>query len=287
MSDRYSETEEPELIRDPAEKALAEARNALRQFDVGMVLLEHWLDTGRPHLRPSDLLTLNRFAIAGVHKFAGTFRNTDVRIQGSQHQPPSADFVPELVEDFCAYVNANWDTQTPEHLSAYTLWRINWIHPFADGNGRTARILSYIVLSAKGGFRLPGIVTIPEQISENKKPYYEALEAADRAFLRGRIDVSKVQTLIENSLEKQLESVAQRAQIPEDITSNKKVVLKSELLEALVPMIEKSLLTQPDRNRHVSSFVEKNPVLIGGVFNVIAAILGAIGGAILTFLFGR
>ena len=42
--ERHSSVEEPDLIADPEEKALAEARNALRQFDIGMVLLEHWLD---------------------------------------------------------------------------------------------------------------------------------------------------------------------------------------------------------------------------------------------------
>jgi Fic family protein len=96
-------------------------------------------------------LTLNRFALEDVNRFAGTFRNSSVTISGSRHQPPNAAKVPELVEDFCDYINANWETKSAIHLSAYALWRINWIHPFADGNGRTARIVSYVVLSAKLG----------------------------------------------------------------------------------------------------------------------------------------
>src|SRR5258707_411874 len=125
MADRHSQTDEPDLIQDPAEKALAEARNALRQFDVGMVLLDHWLDAPAQtrHLRPSDLLTLNRFALEDVNRFAGTFRNANVTISGSQHQPPPAANVPELVEDFCDYVNANWQAKTAIHLASYALWR--------------------------------------------------------------------------------------------------------------------------------------------------------------------
>ncbi|HET9282483.1 MAG TPA: Fic family protein [Candidatus Angelobacter sp.] len=49
------------------------------------------------------------------------------------------------------------------HLAAYVIWRLNWIHPFADGNGRTSRALSYLVLCTRLGERLPGTVTIPDQ----------------------------------------------------------------------------------------------------------------------------
>jgi Fic family protein len=48
---------------------------------------------------------------------------------------------------------------TPIHLAAYLMWRLNWIHPFADGNGRTSRIISYVVLSIRAGAILPGTPT--------------------------------------------------------------------------------------------------------------------------------
>lgn len=63
--------------------------------------------------------------------------------EGSKHEPVGAHLVPELVEDMCDYVNDHWDESTPIHLAAYLMWRLNWIHPFADGNGRTSRIISY------------------------------------------------------------------------------------------------------------------------------------------------
>jgi hypothetical protein len=31
----------------------------------------------------------------------------------------------------------------PTELAAYGLWRLNWIHPFVEGNGRTARAVCY------------------------------------------------------------------------------------------------------------------------------------------------
>lgn len=42
----------------------------------------------------------------------------------------------------------NW-SKPADHLGAYVLWKLNWIHPFADGNGRTARAVAYVVMSIK------------------------------------------------------------------------------------------------------------------------------------------
>jgi fido (protein-threonine AMPylation protein) len=66
-------------------------------------------------------------------------------------------------------------------------------HPFTDGNGRTARAASYIVLCAHLGLRLPGSNTIPDQIAADKTPYYLALEAADAAAEQGHINVSQLE----------------------------------------------------------------------------------------------
>ena len=281
MADRHSRTDEPDLIQDPGERALAEARNALRQFDVGMVLLDHWLDAGAKtgrYLRPSDLLTLNRFALEGVNKFAGVFRNGEVRIDGSRHQPPVPSLVPELVEDFCDYINSKWKDSSATELAAYALWRINWIHPFADGNGRTARIVSYIILCAKLGLRLPGTITIPEQIAADKAPYYAALEAADNSFEGERIDVSEVGSLLERCLEEQLKSAVQ-APAAGTIASTD-VVTSVELLTR-VQFLEEALKTS--RSRPISDFIERNPILFSGLFGIISAIIGSL----LTIFFGR
>ena len=111
----------------------------------------------------------------------------------------------------CDYVNDNWETATAVHLAAYVLWRVNWIHPFTDGNGRTARALSYLVLCLRLGYELPGVNTIPEQISANKVPYYKALEEADAAWREERVDVSAMEAYLGSLLAAQLVHVHQLA----------------------------------------------------------------------------
>lgn len=201
---RDSKALEPELISDPQKKAEAEARNGLRQYDAGIKTIQTALERPPFKLRLSLILGLHREALAGISTYAGNFRPAGVEIKGSKHEPPGPHQVPEFVEDMCDYVNANWDKSTPLHLAAYIMWRLNWIHPFADGNGRTSRVTSYVVLSIRAGAILPGTPTIPDQIVDNRNPYFDALDAADAAWKDGRVDVSKMEELLGGMLAKQL-----------------------------------------------------------------------------------
>lgn len=180
---RHSKAHEPELITDPVEKAEREARNALRQFDVATQLIDDFLRVPeRPfRLRPSQVMQLHAAALEGLSAFAGRYRPAGVDIEGSRHVPPLGGLVPTLVEDMCDYVNGHWKAASAIHLAAFVMWRLNWIHPFDDGNGRTSRMTAHIVLCVRLGYQLPGRYTIPEQIAEDKGPYYRALEAADTA----------------------------------------------------------------------------------------------------------
>ena len=209
---RHSLAEDIAIISDPTLRAEAEARNGLRQFDFGMRMVEDALDKGKFfRLRLSAILSLHREALVGISHLAGQTRPASVAIQGSKHQPVDAYRVNELVEDMCDYINERWLSATPIHLSAYTMWRLNWIHPFADGNGRTSRIVSYIVLCIALRAILPGTNSIPDQIVANRQPYFEALEAADAAALDGHIDLSKMEALIEQLLAVQLADLFSRA----------------------------------------------------------------------------
>jgi Fic family protein len=192
---RHSQAVEAELILDPEERARREASNALEQTAQMQSLIAQTVADGRPfRLRPSVLLGLNRAALKGISLYAGLFRPGDIAIGKSKHEPPGAHLVPELIEDLCDYVMDNWGKAMPIHLSAYVMWRINWIHPFTDGNGRTARATSYLVLSVGTGMLLPGTRTIPEQTIANRAAYYAALEEADEAWKeRNVLDLSAME----------------------------------------------------------------------------------------------
>jgi Fic family protein len=205
---RHSTARDAELITDPDSLAEREALNGLRQFDAVVEMVEYYQHENRPfRFKPSQLLHLHRFALDGISSYAGNFRPAGIEIGGSRHQPPGAYQVPELVDDLCEYVNAGWSERSAVHLAAYVLWTLNWKHPFTDGNGRTSRAASYMVMCCKLGYVLPGKQTIPDQISENKQPYYEALEAVDESLRAGEVNLAKVEEMLSSMLGRQLYAV--------------------------------------------------------------------------------
>ncbi len=221
---RHSKAEAPEPISDPDERARAEAANGLRQFDAGKAAAQEAIDriaagSNRFRLRPSLIMGLHREALEGINPFAGAYRPGSVSITKSKHTPPPRIQVPSLVEDMCDYVNDNWESKSPLHLSAYVMWRLNWIHPFDDGNGRTSRIASYVVLMIRSGFILPGTPTIPDQIVQDRSGYFRSLDASDEACREGRIDVSRMEELLGRMLARQLAGFYQLAggRLPEGV----------------------------------------------------------------------
>ncbi len=205
--DRQSEPIHPEALPPLTEegKARQETANNLFQFDRMIELIgEANRDSGRFRLRPHVLQELNRISILRIESEAGRWRDLPMQIGGSRHNPPPPEEVPRHIDEMCDYVNDNWDSKSALHLAGFIMWRLNWIHPFVDGNGRTTRAVSYYVLCAKLEFHIPGVTTIPELVANNKQPYYEALEAADEVEKQGKIDVSAMENLIKNLFAKQL-----------------------------------------------------------------------------------
>lgn len=212
--DRHSHAEDAQLLSDPDEIARREAENGLRQFNLALEMIRTSVkdDERQFKLRAGPILQLHKAALDGLHRLAGTFRNTPVTIGGSKHQPLHEAFVADEVQLMCEYVNNNWENKSAAHLAAYVLWKMNWIHPFADGNGRTARAVSYVVLSTKLDGLLPGTPTIPEQIATDKQPYYMGLELADQAWTSTeKVDVSALEAMLNKMLAAQLLSATKEA----------------------------------------------------------------------------
>jgi len=210
--ERHSEAASPSLITDPIEEAQRESENALAQFDRVLDLIDRVARDARPfRLRTSMILDLHRLALDGLSNYAGNFRPADVAIGQSKHVPPAAHLVPGLVEEMCDYVMDNFATAKALHLCAYVMWRLNWIHPFTDGNGRTSRALAYFVLCARIGYRLPGQETLPEQIARDKPPYYAALELADEHWKSESLDLTELEQLLDGCLAAQLLSAYEDA----------------------------------------------------------------------------
>lgn len=182
--------------------ARVQEKNLLRQYDLLTNCIELGLIQGPTALDKYTLWALNHAAVANISQFGGRFRSEPIYV--SNHIPPHFKDVPVLMDRFISFIHENWFILRPTQLAAYALWRLNWIHPFIEGNGRTARAVCYYVLCVRSGQLLPGNKTVAERIRENRDPYVAALQAADRAWVDGNLDISAMEAYLAGLLVQQL-----------------------------------------------------------------------------------
>jgi len=122
---------------------------------------------------------------------AGHYRNVSVRILGAVHLPPNPAKIPEMMKEFLSWFYAKQHTLSVPILAALVHYYFVYIHPFIDGNGRTARLLMNLVL-IQNGFP-PAVI-----LNLDRKKYYRVLRKADQGDLEDFVNF--VGKAIERSL---------------------------------------------------------------------------------------
>lgn len=193
-------------VREADDKILydrVQEQNLLRQYDLLANCIEIGLSKGIEAFDKYVLWSLNAAAVSNIAQFGGRYREEPIYV--GNHLPPHFKNVSHEMDLALSVVHENWTVfDDPLTLPAYILWRMNWIHPFIEGNGRTARAACYYLISMKYGALLPGKKTVPERIRDDRKPYYAALQAADRAWADGHFDVSELRNYLNQLVKDQL-----------------------------------------------------------------------------------
>ena len=142
-------------------------------------------------LNKLDILSIHHLVLQKIEKdFAGKYRTSGVRISGANFVPPNALKVDEFVSELIDFAN---DSEVDILIrSAIFHHRFVGIHPFFDGNGRTARLLLNLILM-KSGF--PSAIIL----KNDRKKYYDALNQANNQ------DYSKLVLLILQAVERTLD----------------------------------------------------------------------------------
>lgn len=178
-------------------------QNLNRQYQLLTNSIEIGLTKGPGAFDKFLLWAFNHVAVANISQFGGRFRREPIYV--SDHIPPHYEEIDEWIDRCVSSIQENWFVWSPTELAAYGLWRLNWIHPFIEGNGRTARAASYYLLCVRSGTLLPGRKIVPERIRETREDYEEALTAADRAWDQGHLNFSVMEDYLAGLLQAQLE----------------------------------------------------------------------------------
>lgn len=156
------------VIAPPRE--VQEVKNALAAYDR--------FGTWRPEVE-KDLLEAHRVLMSGLIDGAGRYRRGGVGVMADQqviHLAPPADWVPHLMGDLFGWLVAT--DAHPLIASSIFHYEFEFIHPFADGNGRMGRLWQSLILARWNP--LFADISVESLIFAHQAEYYQAIQESTR-----------------------------------------------------------------------------------------------------------
>ena len=151
------------VVAPPRE--IQEARNAIEVYD----RLEEW----DPY-KESDLLSAHEIMMRGLMDFPGQYRTGGVGVMGKKeviHVAPPAGRVPVLMRDLFDWLNRT--ERHPLVVSSVFHYEFEFIHPFADGNGRMGRLWQTLILARWNP--IFAITPVESMVHARQQGYYETI----------------------------------------------------------------------------------------------------------------
>jgi Fic family protein len=142
-----------------------------------------------PPLTVGEMKALNRMVLEGLtvedHVVPGELRTVSVGVPGYRGAP--AEDCETLLERLCEWLNGADFEAPPERKIVYAAIKavlahlyIAWIHPFGDGNGRTARLLEFRILICSG-VPSPAAHLLSNHYNQTRTKYYQELRRASQS----------------------------------------------------------------------------------------------------------
>lgn len=156
-----------------AGKSMREHMEAINHYEAILYIRD--LAARQINLDEREIRNIHALVLRGIDRDnAGKYRSVPVLISGSRHTPPQPWQVPKLMEAFGLWLASEAPSLHPVLRAAEAHERLVTIHPFIDGNGRTARLVMNLILLREG---YP-IANIPGD-TDSRIAYYSALEKSN------------------------------------------------------------------------------------------------------------
>lgn len=166
----------------PSDENLQELRNIRKAID----FIEETFDgDDSQQITPSFIREVQKIVVTDLKhdgsKWPGDWRKCPVHITKSNHKPPDHIEIPQLIQELCGYIADDNDNKMDIIKIALAHHRLAAIHPFDNGNGRTARLVTYAMLiKAKFINKTMRTILNPSAIfCMDRQEYYDKLAAAD------------------------------------------------------------------------------------------------------------
>jgi len=196
------------------------------------------LATSKEEINEEAVLHIHKLIMLGITEDAGRYRTVGVRITGASFMPPPSSEVRPRLNELLKWLKDNPDEHPPIELAAVFHHRFVQIHPFVEGNGRTARLLMNAVLIGNG---YPFIAIVPKR---DRQKYLKALMDADLGNLSAFVNF--VAMCVEGTLGMYLNSVEE----PEILTLAEASKITQYSQEYLSLLARKGLLGSYKQGRN-------------------------------------
>ena len=157
------------------------------------------------------------------------------------YTPPAPPDVPHLMREFTEWINKAKDI-SPILVAGIAQFQFVHIHPFIDGNGRTARLLSTLILY-KTGYDFKRLFTISEYYDKDRPAYYQAIQSVRK----NNMDKTAWLEYFVDGLRSQMKEIQQEGEqlIKQDVTlqKTKKIGLNERQEKAVKHLIIKGTIT--------------------------------------------
>jgi Fic family protein len=170
------------------ERDVQEVKNHYKAFD----FMEKQAELEKS-LEEDEIKTLHGLVLYGKEK-PTPYRQQQNVIKDSAsghivYLPPEAKDVEALMQELVAWVNAHLQTQElpAPIIAGVAHYQFATIHPYLDGNGRTARLLTTLILR-RAGYGLKGIYSLDEHYANNLRTYYDCLSVGHSNYYEGRAE---------------------------------------------------------------------------------------------------
>jgi len=170
----------------------------VKGYYAALTQLEKW-SAKREKITEKTIQTLHalvmangKIAVKPTHYRDGQNVIRDGRTKAIVYLPPEAKDVQQLMQSLVVWININKNLPCPI-VASIAHYQFATIHPYYDGNGRTARLLTTLILHL-GGYDLKGLYSLEEYYAKNLDAYYEAIsigESHNYYMGRAEADITK------------------------------------------------------------------------------------------------
>lgn len=236
-------------------------------YNHALEYIQELVVTEEMSLSENIIRQINAIILNGIKEsIAGKYRTKQVYV--GDYLPPEHFKVPLFMREFVSWLkNPHPPNLSPLLYTGIVHYQLVAIHPFEDGNGRTARVLTTMTLILYG-YDMTSFFALESYYNRNRKAYYEALDSADKHRVKGQLDLTRwLEYYVRGML---IEAERAKARIEEMLENDKSTQREVWLSKTQIKILK---LTKEKGSAKTADFLFVTKLSRKGTYNALAKLV--------------